>query len=124
MNTLIVHTTLDERWSPVDWILASGGGRVVSGGASKTTKHGSIIAYRADEVRHDYEPDAWEIVEAFLPEPISYLVEWRGDDLIAALLRSVPAGAEVVLDNDHGVICPVDRVRRLAPAAWIRSVQL
>jgi hypothetical protein len=123
MNTIIVHTTPDEHWSPVDSILASGG-RHDAYGAQKTTDTGWIRAYRADEVRDDYEPDEWQIVEGHLPEPISYLVEWRDDELLVALVRSAPEGAAVVIDNDHGVICLADRVRHHAPDRWIRCVQL
>lgn len=124
MNTIIVHTTPDEHWSPVDWILATGGRRDAHGGVRKVTAAGWIGAHRADEVRDDYEPGEWLIVEGYLPEPISYVVEWRDDDLLVALVGSVPDGAVVVIDNDHGVICLADRIRRRAPEAWIRRVQL
>lgn len=124
MNTLILHIARKYGWSPEDWLLSLGGSRGMAGQMVLETETGWLALLRCDEVMHEYEDAEHQVLESLIRDPSPYSVEWRGDHLVQQLIDAVPLGCNAAIDNDHGVICSVDRVKNLPATSWIRALRL
>jgi hypothetical protein len=77
-----------------------------------------------DSVLNDYDVDERAALATMLAEPVPFLVEWKGADLLKALVQAVPEEIGAVVDNDHGVMVPVREVRDLPIESWVKASKL
>jgi hypothetical protein len=124
MNTLVLHISRENGWSPEDWLLSTGGSRGMADQVVLETETGWLAVGKCDEVMHDYEDSELQVLESLIRDPVPYLVEWRGNHLVQQLVDAIPLGCSAAIDNDHGLICLVDRVKNLPVTSWIAALRL
>ena len=121
MNTLILLIDGNAVWSPEHWVLGRGGVVATTGQAVVEDDSGWLSVFRDDTVLQDYEASELDVVSTLVSHPLLFLIQWRGNRLVEELLRAVPAECTVVVDNDHGVLAPVERVRDHPLDTWMRA---
>lgn len=124
MNTLILLVDAKSQWSPELWVIQQGGNSLENGQVMLERPKGWLSVTRNDEVIQDYDEFEIRILEDMLVQPIPFLVEWKGSELVGMLLQAVPSDCNAVIDNDHGVISPVIAVRDLSLESWIAAQRL
>jgi hypothetical protein len=123
MNTLILHAQSPH--SDPFSVLATLGGIITGADEITLSVSGNWIRVtRADDVMNDYEQEEKSLIFSFFEKQRSFLVEWRGDSLLHEYLSALPKGNVIVVDNDHGIISPLDVVVDLQLAEWIRKDRL
>lgn len=124
MNTLVLLLNRETVWSPEIWAEQHGGKRGVGGQIMIERPSGWLSVLRDDSVFDEYDEDERTALSTMLAKPALFLVEWKGSDLVEALLRAVPFECGAVVDNDHGVIVPVQAIRDLPLESWVRARKL
>ena len=124
MNTLVLLLRRESTWSPETWASQQGGERGDGGQVMIERPSGWLSVLRDDRVLDDYDVDERAALAAMLTEPVPFLVEWRGADLLKALLRAVPQETDAVVDNDHGVLVPIREIHDLPIESWVRASKL
>lgn len=124
MNTLVLLLNRESAWSPETWATQHGGERGVGGQVMIEGPSGWLSVLRDDRVFGEYDENERTAVSTMLAEPTLFLVEWKGSDLVEALLRAVPPECGAVVDNDHGVLVPIQAIHDLPLESWIRAKKL
>lgn len=124
MNTLVLLLSRGSTWSPEHWASQHGGARGVGGQVMIESPSGWLSVLRDDRVLDDYDDEERVALSTMLREPVPFLVEWKGPDLLEALLQAVPRESDAVVDNDHGVLAPIQAIHGLPIEKWIRASNL
>jgi hypothetical protein len=124
MNTLVLLLSRECAWSPEIWAEQHGGERGVGGQVMIESPSGWLSVLHDDHVLDEYDENERRELSAMLAEPELFLVEWKGSDLVEALIRAVPVECGAVVDNDHGVIVPVQTICDLPLESWVRARKL
>lgn len=124
MNTLILLLNRESNWSPLTWATQHGG-ECSSGGQIMIEGQSCWLSIlRDDQILDEYDADERSKLSALLIEPVPFLLEWKGSDLVEALLRAVPSDCDAVVDNDHGLLVPIQEIRVLPLGSWVRVSKL
>lgn len=89
MNTLILLVDRDSVWSPEGWAEEVGGKRVSS--AQITVERAGnywLSVVRDNDVLDDFDETERARLDESVTDPVAYLVEWSGDELVELVLRS------------------------------------
>ncbi|WP_156087504.1 hypothetical protein [Lysobacter sp. Root667] len=124
MNTIIFFQSLGRDWSPEYWAVSHGASQGEYGEFVVESFGGWISVSRDPNVLDDYESDEAAVVRKAIPTFEAYVIEWRGGGLIDDLLSSIPAEHFALIDNDHGLVVSIDRVRGLPLDSWIKADRL
>ncbi|MBM0107698.1 hypothetical protein JM946_23385 [Steroidobacter sp. S1-65] len=124
MNTLVLLVERGSAWSPETWLLDHGGERGALGQVVIERRPEWLNVLRDDRTLNDFEPEERLRLAEVMTEPETYLIEWRGSVLLEKLLRSVPPGTNVVVDNDYGLMVSVHEVANLPLDAWVTASKL
>lgn len=71
-----------------------------------------IAARRCDALRDEYDELEMDIILSLFPDPSFVVVEGRGLKLLNQVFLAADDTLDVLVDNDHGLICPVAEIRR------------
>lgn len=123
MNSIVLFAQNDS-WQPDGWVKSMGGTKSDSGQFVVETSFSWISFCRYAEVFGDYDDDEEQIVRSLIPKPTGYLIEWRGDDLLEKFIEEFPANKRAVIDNDHGLICSILKVKGLPVSHWFLEGKL
>lgn len=118
MNSLVLFVQ-ESGWKPETWILLVGGARSETGQFVVENASSWLSVYKYDETFDDYDATEEQSVRAVMQDPIPYLIEWRGDELLEKFIENIPVDEEVIVDNDHGLICCVSKLKGLAVRDWV-----
>lgn len=121
MNSFIMHVSHQCEWQPTLWISSMKGSESEAGQATIELGQEWISALRYDDVIHDYDDIELIALESMIQGYQSYLIEWKGAELVQRLIHAIPEGSQIIIDNDHGVICPVDWIKLLPLESWVRA---
>ena len=124
MNTLVLLLNRDNAWSPEIWATQHGGERGVGGQIMIECPSGWLSVLRDDRIFDEYDAAERSELSAMLAEPKPFLLEWKGSDLVEALLRAVPLESGAVVDNDYGLLVPIQAIRDLPLGSWVRASKL
>ncbi len=124
MNTLVLILNRESPWSPELWARQSGGKPNVDGQVMIEEPSGWLSVVREDSVLDEYEEGEMKAISAVLPEPVLFLLEWKGSELIESLLSAVPSDCAALIDNDHGLLISIHEVRGLPLKLWARADKL
>jgi hypothetical protein len=124
VNTLILFLDGERDWSPERWVVQRGGKKGAHGQMVVEMPEAWLSLLRHDDVLNDYDEEERQAVLRLLDDPIPYLVEWRGDQMVEELLAAIPPGKGAVVDNDHGLICLLSRLQGLPLWSWLRAKEL
>jgi hypothetical protein len=120
MNGLILHTRQDEPLSLLDILIAFGGKKLDENVVVLDSDEQWLAVRYSSSVLNDYDNDLHEVL-ALVEDPKSYLLEWRGDELLKEFLSKIPDDYFVVVDNDHGIISALQFVKKIPIEDWIRE---
>lgn len=121
MNTMIMHVDRACEWQPVLWILAIGGSEIETGQVVIELNSEWISVLPYDEVIYSYDEAELQLLKSIIKDFNSYIIEWKGDVLVQRLVDAAPIGGLVVIDNDHGIICLVDGIKKIPIKDWTRA---
>lgn len=124
MNTLVLLINRESAWSPETWATQHGGKRGVSGQVMIEGPSDWLSVLRDDRVLDEYDEDERTALSAMIATPVLFLVEWKGSDLVEALLKAVPPECGAVVDNDHGVLAPIQAIYDLPIESWVKARKL
>lgn len=124
MNTLILLLDRASTWSPEAWACQQGGERGDDGQIMLELSPGWLSVLHDSRVLDDYDVDECNVLATLLTDPVPFVIEWKGGHLLKALIQAVPPEASAVVDNDHGVIAPVRKIRDLPIESWVRATSL
>ncbi len=124
MNTLILLLSRKSAWSPETWALQHGGERGVGGQVMIESPSGWLSVLHDERILNEYDDQERSELSVMLAEPTPFLLEWKGSDLVEALLQAVPLDSDAVVDNDHGLLAPVQAIRNLSLGSWVREGKL
>jgi hypothetical protein len=71
-----------------------------------------LAARRCDALRDEYDELEMDIILPSFPDPSFVVVEGRGFKLLNQMFLAADDALDVLVDNDHGLICPVAEVKR------------
>jgi hypothetical protein len=127
VNTLVLLVDRKSLWSPEAWAEQVGGKRTGVAQIMVEQAAGSWLSIvRDDAVLGDFDAIERSQLAELVADPVAYLVEWRGDSLVELLLYSVMAairadGTRAAIDNDHGLVVPVQHVAGEPLESWARA---
>lgn len=121
MNTLILIIDSDSDWSPRNWIAMEGGTKMPNGQMTLERQKEWLSITLDDCLLSDFESSEKEFFARHIAKPTAFLVEWKESALIEAFLRSIPSECTAFIDNDHGLIAPVQSIRDLPVDSWRTS---
>ncbi|AKJ30175.1 hypothetical protein [Caldimonas brevitalea] len=124
MNTLVLLLEQGSEWNPNIWAAENGGETGANGQIMIERSEGWLSVLRDDSVLNDFDEDERRRLSELLTEPAGYLIEWRDSALVEALLQAVPPQTRAVIDNDHGLLVPVQAVRERPFESWVRASML
>jgi hypothetical protein len=80
-----------------------------------------LAARRCDALRDEYDELEMDFILTLFPDPSFVVVEGRGLKLLNRMLLAVDDAIDILVDNDHGLICPVSEIKRriLDARIWI-----
>ena len=128
MNTLILHTRIQDQWDPEAWLLAQGGKQHhMPDGLKEISiqkdRHWLSFSH-APDILNDYDDDELDTLFSLIKPQKSYVVIWRNDEQLQWFIEAIPPQSPVVVDNDNGIICKLDEVQHLPLDEWIRRPEL
>lgn len=123
MNTLLLLVERQSAWSPETWLLEHGGKRGAFGQVV-IERRPEWLKVERDGGLEDFDAEERLRVAELVTEPEVYVIEWKGNVLVETLLRSVPPEANIVVDNDHGLIVSVHEVAYMPLDSWVRAGRL
>ena len=123
MNSLIVFTT-EDAWHPTKWFKAMDASESDTGQFVVERTGSWISLLKRDDLFYDYDDNEKQTVQSLLEVSKSYLVEWKGDVLLDSFIKAFPPSGNVVIDNDHGLICSILEVQKSPICRWIREPML
>ena len=118
MNSIVFFTNKNE-WKPEAWVTVMGGTISETGQFIVEALDSWISIYKYDDVFNDYDEDEEQLVRSFIHDPIPYLVEWRGDELLQKFIDDFPFDKHAVIDNDHGLICNISELKGKPASDWV-----
>lgn len=118
MNSIVLFSSENE-WEPETWMTLMKGYISDEGQFIVETSDSWISIIRYDEVLDDYEEDEKELVRNLIRDPIPYLIEWRGDELLKQFVDKFPLNSGGVIDNDHGLICNISELKEKSVNDWL-----
>lgn len=128
MNTLILHTRLQEQWDPETWLLAQGGKQhLMPDGLSEISiqKDRDWLSFsHAPDILDDYDAEELNTLLSLIKPQKSYIVIWRNDEQLQWFIDAIPRHYPMVVDNDYGIICKLEEVQHLPLDEWIRRPEL
>jgi hypothetical protein len=71
-----------------------------------------LAARRCDALRDEYDELEMDIILPLFPDPSFVVVEGRGFKLLNQMFLAADDDLDVLVDNDHGLICPVAEIKR------------
>ena len=110
-----------NEWKPETWVTLMGGTKSQSGQFVVEISDSWIRIFRYDEVFDDYDESEERLVRSLVQDPVPYLIEWRGDELLGKFIEDFPIGEDAVVDNDHGLICNFSELRGKSTSDWLRE---
>lgn len=124
MNTLILHNIEGSNWSLAEHLVSLGGVSTGPDEITLSTDSSWIRLTWADDVIYDYDFSRLNLLKSFGAERKSFMVEWRGDDLLQNFIDSIPTDKKIVVDNDFGIFISLDLIRDKLLSTWIREKHL
>jgi hypothetical protein len=67
---------------------------------------------RCDEIRDEYDEFETDVIRSHFTAPCFVVVEGRGLGLANRMFREVDGALNFLVDNDHGLLCPVEDIKR------------
>lgn len=122
MNTLILLVDHDSSWSPLVWAADQGGEPAEDGRTVIADRRGWLAIHHDPNLLDDFGDEEKAEALAALEDPSIFVVEWDGDELVEAFIRTVPSHCRVFVDNDRQAFAPVTILRDIPFAAWARAV--
>lgn len=123
MNSLIIFASEDE-WQPTKWFKAMDASESNTGQFVVERTSSWISLLMRDDMFYDYDDNEKQTVQSLLDVSKSYLVEWKGDGLLDSFIKAFPPSENLVVDNDHGLICNILEVQKLPICRWVRESML
>ena len=120
MNSLVFFTRR-KGWKPEIWTTLMGGKVTESGQFVVETSDSWLSVYKYDEVFDDYDESEEQLIRSVIQDPVPYLIEWRGDELLGKFIDNFPIDEEAVIDNDHGLICSISELKGKSIRDWLRK---
>lgn len=71
-----------------------------------------LAARRCDPIGAEYDDGEMDAILSVFPEPCFVVVEGRGPALASQALLGVDGSLRFLVDNDHGLICPIGEIKR------------
>ena len=124
MNTLVLLVERGSAWSPETWATEHGGERGVGGQIIIERESEWLSVLRDERVLDDFDEEERSRLVELVTEPTTYLVEWKGSELVEKLLRSVPPETRAAIDNDHGLLVPVHEIADKPVDSWVGASRL
>ncbi|MDH2343073.1 hypothetical protein [Bradyrhizobium sp. SSUT77] len=124
MNTIILIIERDSPWSPEMWASDHEGKRGIDNQLVIERKEEWLSIVRDDRVLDDFDEAERSRLNNLVIAPVTYLLEWRGHLLVESLLRSVPANLRAAIDNDHGLLLPLQELASKPINDWARASTL
>ena len=125
MNTIVLLVDRTSGWSPEYWAEKIGGKRACGAQVMIERAGGCWLSIiRNDDVLDDFDEMERIRLDELVSEPVAYLVEWKGDDLVELMLRSVLPSTRAAIDNDHGLLVSVHQVAKEPIESWVRASSL
>jgi hypothetical protein len=69
-----------------------------------------------DEVEGEYSDTERTRITQIIPDPVFSQLEYSGSRAADLAIRFMPASADTLIDNDHGLLRPIGEVRELIQA--------
>lgn len=120
MNSLVFFARKKE-WKPEAWVTLMGGTTSESGQFVVEILDSWISIYKYDEVFDDYDESEEQLVRSLIQDPVPYIIEWRGDEMLRKFIEDFPINEDAVIDNDHGLICNISELRGKSTRDWLRE---
>jgi hypothetical protein len=71
-----------------------------------------LAARRCDALRNEYDELEMDLILPLFPDPSFVVVEGRGLKLLNQMFLAAEDSLDVLVDNDHGLICPIAEIKR------------
>lgn len=124
MNTLVLLLSRDSEWTPEIWAYERGGKLGVGGQVMIEGQSAWLSVCRDEDVLNEYAVEERAAVLTTLTDPVPFVIEWKGVDLLSALLQAVPPDTRAVVDNDHGLLVPIRTITSLRLDSWLGASKL
>ncbi|MBL8296834.1 MAG: hypothetical protein JNN30_00670 [Rhodanobacteraceae bacterium] len=124
MNTIVLLIDREDAWSPETWAKAAGGKLVGDRQITIDQESDWLSIVRDDQVLNDFDEEERDRLGELVGEPIVYLIEWKGGELVEHLLRSIPPATRAAVDNDHGLLVLVHQLVGKLIGSWIKATSL
>ena len=69
----------------------------------------------------DYDELERETILSLIDNPTALLIEWRNDEILQDIFEKLSLDNNIVVDNDHGLICTLLDLKGLHISKWIRE---
>src|SRR5687768_15476003 len=104
MNLLILALGHDCPWSPVEWMISRGGAKLAN--TQVTIEEGGdwLSILQDNKLIHDFDEEEREVLRRLLGDPVMFLVEYKGEQLVDLFVGSIPVQCDAMIDNDHGLL--------------------
>ncbi len=123
MNSIVLFVKPEE-WSPKTWMHTLSYAIVNSDQYVVETATSWLSIRSCNEIFDDYDVHEEEQVRLLIQCPQPYLIEWRGEELLQKFIDDFPSGKVAVIDNDHGLICAISKVKGRPISKWIREKKM
>lgn len=110
MNTLLLLVEAGSAWSPEAWAIEQGGKRRHDGRHMVERDSTWLSVVKDDRVLDDFDAEERLQLRSLVTDPTIYLIEWKGPSLVEDMLRSIPRETRAAIDNDHGLLVPVQKI--------------
>lgn len=124
MNSITLLVERECTWSPEIWAEAVGGKRIGDDQVTIEQESEWLSIIQDDQVLDDFDDTECTRILELVGEPLVYVIEWKGNKLVERLLRSIPHNIRAAVDNDHGLLVPVDQVANKPLESWARAASL
>lgn len=124
MNAIVMHIAREGPWSPVLALIFMGGKAIEAGAAMSAGDSSWLSVRESHSVIHDYDEEDLKKLRSLVGDAKSYLVEWRGDEILQNFISSIGPKQYVLIDNDHGLMASLADVFDLPVEQWVRQSRL
>ena len=124
MNALVLLVACEGAWSPEVWATEHGGQRSPGGQITIERDAEWLSIVRDQRVLDEFDEEERSCLAGLVSEPVTYLVEWKGNKLVESLLRSIPPDTRAAVDNDHGLLVSVHEVAGEPLDTWVMASRL
>ena len=111
-------------WSPDSWFVEKHGKKSADGRIIVDRVYEWISIDHSDNIFNYYEQAEIDGISSNLVDARPCMIQWRGTSIADEFFGSIPDGISAIIDNDHGLVCHVDRVKKLSVDFWAYRKEL